>query len=380
MERPAGHFLIAFLLGFLGVFGAVLAVTSVVDPYGLSPLDPDLGSFNATRMERRQLDRMIKPIEAIERQPKTLLLGTSRVRQGFDPDDFDGTGFAPVYNLGINFSSLTESIVLLNTILPFLPSVENIVFEFNFVHYYYPAIPENLPTDLADLLHDGATAFLSTDALAASVRTVLKNRNYAGHRYWIEEDGMMLQAPGSMLQDIENFFANVVSPGDRWQARAKQSEMLQELRTLCDGHGIRCIFAVLPYLPDDLAYYDMMGNWGGLVSAKRDVMQHFPVLDLTLFNRITNEPLSNRMTYWTDVNHFTPLVGSYIADRLAGRDNPELPGNFGVWLAPETFDARMAEWRAGLEAWGASHPDDVHRIKTTLNRKYYGTTGTGNAQ
>ncbi|MEQ8349105.1 MAG: hypothetical protein RIB84_16185 [Sneathiellaceae bacterium] len=369
MRKPAGRFLKTFLLGLAGVFALVLAVTLAIDPYGLSPLHPDLGSLNATRLERKQLDRMIKPIEAIERQPRTLLIGTSRVRQGFDPDDFADMDLAPVYNLGINFSSLTESIVLLEAILPFLPSVETIVFEFNFVHYYFPAVPKNLPTDWADLLHDGATAFLSVDALAASVRTVLGNRSYFDFPLRIEADGMMVQAPNMIPGDIENFYTNVVAPGRRWTAGSQQRDMLGRLREICDRYGIHCIFAVLPYLPADLAYYDMIGNWPALVASKRDVMQHFPVLDLTMYNRITTEPLSGQMAYWTDVNHFTPLVGSYIADRLAGRENPEIPENFGIWLTEDNFEARMAEWQDGLEAWKAANPEPLRRIRETIDRK-----------
>lgn len=365
--RPARRFLACYLLGLIATFGAVLTVTAGVDPYGLSPLHPDLGSFNAVRMERRQLDRMIKPLEAIERQPKTLLLGTSRVRQGFDADDFAGTDLAPVYNLGINFSGLVESAVLLETILPFLPSVETIVFEFNFVHYYMAKGPKGVPTSWADLLHDLATAFLSTDALAASARTVFANRNYIGHFYWIEEDGLMFMSPASMLKDLENYFAHVVRPFPRFEAGPQQTSMLQHLKTICDRYGVRCIFAALPYLPVDLAYYDMTGNWDRLASSKRDVLEHFPLLDLTMFNRITEEPLADKMTYWTDVNHFTPLVGSYIADRLAGRENPEIPENFGIWLAEEDLAQRMAEWRDGLDAWRDAHPDYVRRIRASLD-------------
>ncbi|MEQ8349102.1 MAG: hypothetical protein RIB84_16200 [Sneathiellaceae bacterium] len=366
--RPARRFVAVFLIGLLASFGGILAVTAGIDPYGLSPLDPDLGSLNAIRMERRQLDRMIKPLEAIEQQPRTLLLGTSRVRQGFDGDSFAGTGLAPAYNLGINFSSLNESTTLLETILPFLPSVETIVFEFNFVHYYYPKGPQGVPAGWQDLLHNLATAFLSTDAVAASIRTVLANRNYSGHYFWIEEDGLMFMSPASMVQDIENFFTNVVRPFPRFASGPVQQGMLQHLKAICDRHGIRCIFAVLPYLPADLAYSDINGNWDGLVAAKREIMADFPILDMTMFNRITTEPLSDGMTYWTDVNHFKPLVGSYIADRLAGRENPEIPENFGIWLTGETFAARMAEWRAGMDAWKAAHPDAVARIQASLER------------
>ncbi|MFC3228504.1 hypothetical protein ACFOGJ_14765 [Marinibaculum pumilum] len=367
---PARGFLAAFFGGLLVLFGGVLAVTAGIDPYGLSPLDPDLGSLNSRRMERRQLDRMIKPIEAIERQPKTLLLGTSRVRQGFAAAGFDGTGLAPVYNLGLNFSSLDESTALLETILPYLPSVKTIVFEFNFVHYHLPKGPHGVPVSTADLLHDLATAFLSTDALAASVRTVLQNRNYTGHYYWIHPDGMMVMSPASMLQDIENFYANVVTPFHVFQSGPVQAKILSDLRAICDRYRIDCIFAVLPYLPNDLAYYDETGNFASFVQAKRELLEAgFPVLDMTLFNPVTAEPLSDGMTYWTDVNHFKPLVGGYIADRLAGRENPSIPESFGIWLTEENFAPRMAEWRAGLDAWKAAHPEAVSRIRATLARK-----------
>lgn len=320
--RPARRFVAVFLIGLLASFGGILAVTAGIDPYGLSPLDPDLGSLNAIRMERRQLDRMIKPLEAIEQQPRTLLLGTSRVRQGFDGDSFAGTGLAPAYNLGINFSSLNESTTLLETILPFLPSVETIVFEFNFVHYYYPKGPQGVPAGWQDLLHNLATAFLSTDAVAASIRTVLANRNYSGHYFWIEEDGLMFMSPASMVQDIENFFTNVVRPFPRFASGPVQQGMLQHLKAICDRHGIRCIFAVLPYLPADLAYSDINGNWDGLVAAKREIMADFPILDMTMFNRI--DGAAQRRDDLLDRRE--PLQA---AGRLLYRRPPRGPGESG---------------------------------------------------
>ncbi|HEY9079480.1 hypothetical protein [Magnetovibrio sp.] len=362
------RYLIAFLGAFTVLSGLVLAVTLVIDPYGISPFKVNIEGVNAARVERMRLDRMIKPLDVLNRKPKTLFIGTSRVKEGIDPDSFTGTRFAPVYNLGIDFSSLTESVSLLETLLPHNPQVKYVFLELNFIHFYGPG-PVRVATNTRELVLDTATAAFSTDALIASISTALKNSFYFGHGYWLEDNGLVNLPPMTMMGDLENFFNSVVSKVGNLEISTVQIDFSERISSICTRHKVQCAYVILPYQPVDLAHLKLGGGWEAIEQVKRFSMTYLPTWDFTLYNSITNEPLKEGMSYWIDVNHFTPKVGGYIAKRLLGQRAPEIPENFGVLLSPENIETTLSDWRKGRDLWLAANPDLVKRIEAGIRNK-----------
>ena len=56
-------YLRTFALSVAIMFAAYLAFTSIVDPYGVSPLRLTLPGLNAVKPKRLAIDRLIKPYE-----------------------------------------------------------------------------------------------------------------------------------------------------------------------------------------------------------------------------------------------------------------------------------------------------------------------------
>ena len=99
------------------MFAAYLAFTSIVDPYGVSPLRLTLPGINAVKPKRLAIDRLIKPYEVWRYQPRTVFLGTSRFHQSIDPAVLGGTRFSPAYNAALPATSLWETEALLEEFL-----------------------------------------------------------------------------------------------------------------------------------------------------------------------------------------------------------------------------------------------------------------------
>ncbi len=84
---------------------AVAAFTLLVDAIGISPVRVAIAGFNAWKPLRQDYDWIAKRYDVWLNQPTTIFMGSSRIKQSIDPKLFAGTGFAPVYNGGINGSA-----------------------------------------------------------------------------------------------------------------------------------------------------------------------------------------------------------------------------------------------------------------------------------
>jgi hypothetical protein len=127
--------LVVSLAIWLGLF---LAFTWMGDPYGVSPLHVRLERVNALKPKRFNIDRLIKPYEVWRYQPRTILLGSSRAHQSFDPAVFDSTRFAPAYNAAIPASSVSENAVRLEQFFEIDRNLRIVFVELFFPFFLYP--------------------------------------------------------------------------------------------------------------------------------------------------------------------------------------------------------------------------------------------------
>ena len=104
---------------YLAVMGAasvtaaalVAGFNLLVDPLGISPIRIAIAGFNEWKPLRQDYDRIVKPYDGVRRShPRTIFIGSSRIKQTIDPKLFAGTRFAPAYNAGINGSADYEEL------------------------------------------------------------------------------------------------------------------------------------------------------------------------------------------------------------------------------------------------------------------------------
>ena len=104
---------------YLAVMGAtsvtaaalVAGFNLLVDPLGISPIRIAIAGFNEWKPLRQDYDRIVKPYDVRRSHPRTIFIGSSRIKQTIDPKLFAGTRFAPAYNAGINGSADYEELI-----------------------------------------------------------------------------------------------------------------------------------------------------------------------------------------------------------------------------------------------------------------------------
>ncbi len=349
---------------------AVLLLTVVVDPYGTAPVHLDIARFNAVRVERARVDRLVKPYDILIRQPKTLLVGTSRVKEGLDPTALDGTALAPAYNAGIDFLNVRGSVDLLRFVLPHTPSVRRVFFEINFEHFYGNPPPPDLPHDFADAARDYTSMFLSYSAINAALRTVAQNKNYNTFSEYLHPDGLVEIWPQDIVQDSENFLKNVVTNSNLngpFVIGQRQVDWFATINALCAQYRLQCVYVILPYIPLDLARWALAGQWEALERLKQFMVRQGRVWDFTLYSPVTD--YRDPKPYWFDVNHFNHEVGAWALKIMAGERPPDAPPDFGVELTEANLPAALARWREGRDRWLAANPLLAARIRDGLPHK-----------
>ncbi len=104
----ARRFIYWWLGGTLAFFAVTALVNAIVDPYDLYGWVSITG-FNRYKTQAADQTRMTKPYLIERANPATILLGSSRVEVGFDPESNAWpAAMRPVFNLGIPASGPDE--------------------------------------------------------------------------------------------------------------------------------------------------------------------------------------------------------------------------------------------------------------------------------
>ena len=100
-------YIIATVLLSVCMISIICACTLIVDPYGLYDVYKKNG-FNLQKEGVRNKIRYVKAIEIALRRPATVLMGSSRVHDGINPDHPLLNQYPPVYNYGIDLIRMKE--------------------------------------------------------------------------------------------------------------------------------------------------------------------------------------------------------------------------------------------------------------------------------
>src|SRR5689334_294931 len=100
MNQPSRYLI--WVTGLVAaIIGAIATFNWVVDPYGIYRVI-DVQGFNANKPGEHGHDRMVKAHAIARLKPDGLVLGTSRIQYGVDPDDdVLRRHAARVYNAGL---------------------------------------------------------------------------------------------------------------------------------------------------------------------------------------------------------------------------------------------------------------------------------------
>jgi len=197
------RFFAAFAAAALVGAATVVGVNGLVDPLGVVPASPSLRGVNAEKVMRFSNDRIYKPLDLLSARPRTVVLGTSRILQAFDPGTLSGTPYGPAYNYGLAGGDMDELETHFEKFIAQTPSVKYV-----FVELFLPRVvarSERPAPSTSDLL---AATFFSWSALQQSGETVWQNMRARAGR---AAPGPVVLADGRQsfveLSTLPNFLA-----------------------------------------------------------------------------------------------------------------------------------------------------------------------------
>jgi hypothetical protein len=368
------------VMGASSVTAAVLVAgfNLLVDPLGISPIRIAIAGFNEWKPLREDYDRIVKPYDVRRTHPKTIFIGSSRIKQTIDPKLLAGTEFAPAYNAGINGSADYEE---LNSYLQYYISADKQlrhVFIEAFASAMFSVEPRSrrgtplkpmMQLGLKEYVADFGSVFFSVNGLNSSIRSAWLNRR-SGRDHWVlpaggsGEDGFAPVALSTTHFSVRNVFNFVlhktVFRSNRLDPRFAVAA--EAMIADCRKHGVECRFFLSPLHADVLYALYHLNLWPEVEKLKRTLAALAPTYDFTRYNDLIDER-TGPVVYWPEAFHFAPALGKLMTEAMTGVRTANMPENFGVMLDPSNIDASLAAWRAERDSWIARHPGAVQRMQ-----------------
>ncbi len=399
------RFVWRWLAGALGMLALVALINVIVDPYDIYGW-VSIAGFNSNKTQAIAESRMTKPYLIERTHPATLLLGSSRVEAGFDPESAAWPEtLRPVLNLGLpgagpygQFRILQDALATTRPKLVLMgisfaeaqiapmhnvpgaakPAVGSVAAEFE-DRLRVAESGEANPGFRFARMKDLARTLLSLSALGDSILTLL-NQNVAD-RSRLTSLGFNTAADfrGLVRTDGENslFVAKdreKIAELLQWSAEPRlDTESVARAIALAQQHDAEVVVVIAPVYADEMEIYRQAGviqlydNWRRQISDIVAAAAHNGTVSLWDFSAIspyTTEALplpSNRSTqlrwFW-ETNHFKPALGDMVIERIFG----DGPGDFGTRITPETLPREQAAQHALLQQFEETHPADVRRV------------------
>ena len=358
------HYL-ASLIGFLVFWSVALPLfVVVVDPYGLSPINSALFGFNLVKPGRYGNDRLIKAHDANRMNARTVILGSSRVKQGMNPELFEQSDFGPIYNAGVDNGNLAESKRLL---LHYLESVKTL--RYAFVELFpinNMAPPQNSVEEISrqSLLMDQLKIY-SLSGIGDSLATIAANVFASDLKMYTRMNGfydvgfpncrecMLQQFPKSVWREIRFDFG----------MSERTVDAINELIALGEPHGVEVYFFLSPLHAWTMYPHVLEDTWGVLESIKRRLASTGRVYDFLRYNAYTDEPVNPALKYFPDDYHFSPELGGLVMRALFDLDRGSLPSNWGTLLSDENIENQLEDWTVERDQWVLRNPQLVKEIE-----------------
>jgi len=310
-----------------------------VNPYNTFDLKP--GVLNGYK-KRVLSDRMTKFYEAVHLEPKTVMMGTSRIGL-FNADLLKKYAPSPIYNLSLAGSSIKEQSLYLKSMIERF-EIKTIVWSMDFFAFN-PSKPLNQSFEegrLKETLYwrDIQLSLLSFKTVEKSINTIkdsLKNsfdpscalfekneyRTMQGQAYTAEEVALKIKTTMQMYA-ASNEFLHSSAFKDPHSIEAG-IEHVRQIRDLCLTHQIDLRIYLSPvYAKHQKMIYDLSlkksyERW------KEAMAGLMPYTDFSTYNTITTEPLNFR-----DSSHVISDIGALIFGRVFHDTAMEIPHDFGL--------------------------------------------------
>lgn len=357
---------------------SVALLNVAIDPYDVFK-SPDFLGLNHSKIKKDNNDRLYKATDIIRIKPITVLIGSSRTKQGLDPTHPALKKYQPVYNLALNGPNFYEQLRYLQHAIANQKNLKEVVlgvdfFMFNSSLMNQPTFSEERLEKRSISLQDVINSTLSLDVFSTSLQTVdaslqepNKNDNYG-------ENGFM---PNLKLKGNEtewrftsgiNLYFKLHSS---YQLSDKYMSDFKHFVELCHQRGIQLKIFISPSHATQWEAIRATGRWQTFEQWKREIVKIAPVWDFSGYNSITTEPLSSQMKNYADNSHYTKKIGDLVLNRIFSYRQDTVPKDFGILVTSENIETHLAKIRQDRESWAKRQPDEVKLVKDLFKKGDY---------
>ena len=358
----------------VGLFNVAL------DPYGVFN-SPKIAGINQSKPRKGNSDRLFKAADIIRLKPATLLVGSSRVRQGLDPTYAALKDKQPAYNLGLNGANPYEQLRYLEHAIANNKNLKTVIIGIDF--FMFNGYNENQPGFTEDRLgkqsiniQDTMNVVFSIDALSSSLETLDSSKNHK-NKEGDSLNGFMPYKNIDLGKKVTDWrFVNSYQVYFKNHAKYKLSDKyLSDFKTFvetCKQQGITLKVYISPGHATDNEAIRATGHWSTLEKWKREIVKIVPVWDFSGYNSITSEPIKEGMKNYADSSHYRENIGNLILNRVLNYQTKSVPKDFGILITPENIAAHEAKIRADREVWLKNNSKEaklVEKIKQDYDRQ-----------
>ena len=332
--------------------------TLVVDPYGLYYAKTHRG-FNQQKEGVRSKIRLIKALQLPIIKPQTILLGSSRVMDGINPENPILQEYPPVYNLAVDMNRIHETKVLIIHAIKNAPIKRIIIgldfFMFNSreqknidfdekligrkIHFYdYCGATLVSSTALYDSYKTVSTSFQQPDRLEFYTNgfrpeAFYNLKNYESCHYYTN---WIFLTPKK--QDTKYYFDFTINES--------VYEELKSLLIICKNHNIDVKLFINPshmYLDGEgihaVKKWDDFKNWKRRICTLASDYS-IPLYDFSGYNSVTTEKVRTPMSFYWDSSHYKERVGNWIICRIFNKPS-DAPTDFGIKIMPYNIEFQL---------------------------------------
>lgn len=358
------------LLGFL--LCALLFFTLGVDPFS-SFHQIAIPKVNAIKTSAHENMRLYKANRLLQEKPRSIILGSSRVMAGIDPEDLAAITGCPSYNCGFGAATFEEIYKFFLHALEIQPNLKTVVVGLDFFSFnVFEKSKEDLPKFLhgsSPLIIERLPALFSFSAFKAGFQTFKYNFFYNPANTFFRNGLFNPDIAGSSelnpIMPNELGYIQAIHHGGMYRDFKIDTKAIEKYAAFAGKCRELNIDLKVFINPAQAIYWEAMfqhGFWPEMESLKQQLAEIHPLWDFSGFNAVTAQDgnCSENLLYY-ECSHFRPLLGKVILDILFNKNGS--PIHFGYFLNPETIHESFLAMRKEREFWAAANPELIAKLR-----------------
>ncbi len=345
----------------------------IIDPYHAYD-SPILLGINQEKPKKEHNDRLFKALDIIRKKPEIIILGSSRTKQGINPENPVFNNDKSVYNLAINGPNTYEVRRYLEHAIYNNKDLKLVVlgidfFMFNKTLANQPSFSESRLNkshiDITDLLN----TTVSLDTLDSSIKTIKASKateltdinqvkNYGKNGFFPNRNIYDGKTKAKFDGSIKLYF----ELHSDYQFSEAYFQEFEKIVNLCKENNLELKVFISPSHSTDNEAISVTQQGKVLEDWKRKMVQFTPVWDFSGYNSITTEKIADKMHNYSDNSHYTPSIGDLILNRIFNQKTDSIPDDFGVLITPENIESHLAKIRKNREVWAKNNPDQIELV------------------